>query len=188
MDRRTFLQRVGVGLAGTVVPVQAALAQSPADMKAVTELQTNWKTFLAAGAKVELSREPLKRANAEWKKILTSEQYYVLREEGTEPAGTSPLNHEKRAGVFVCAGCSLPLFTSAMKYDSGTGWPSFFTTIPDVLGTKRDFKLFLPRTEYHCVRCGGHHGHVFEDGPKPTGLRYCNNGVALRFVPKNDKA
>ena len=123
-------------------------------------------------------------SDQEWRQRLTPEQYYVLREEGTERAGASPLNNEKRAGVFVCAGCSLPLFTSAMKYDSGTGWPSFFTTIPDVFGTKRDFKLLLPRTEYHCVRCGGHHGHVFEDGPKPTGLRYCNNGVALKFVPK----
>ena len=188
MDRRTFLNRVGVGLAGAIVPARAALAQSPADMKAIADLQANWKTLLAEGAKVELSREPLKRSNAEWKKTLTPEQYYILREEGTERAGTSPLNNEKRAGVFVCAGCSLPLFTSAMKYESGTGWPSFFTTIPDVFGTKRDFKLFLPRTEYHCVRCGGHHGHVFEDGPKPTGLRYCNNGVALRFVPKSDKA
>jgi peptide-methionine (R)-S-oxide reductase len=110
--------------------------------------------------------------------------YRVLREEGTEPAGSSPLNGEKRAGVFVCAGCSLPLFTSAMKFESGTGWPSFFTTIPGAFATKTDFKMILPRTEYHCVRCGGHHGHVFDDGPAPTGQRYCNNGVALRFVPK----
>ena len=188
MNRRTFLNLVGVGAAGAVVPGHAASAQSPADMKAIAELQANWKTLLAEGAKVELSREPLRRSNPEWKKILTPEQYYVLREEGTERPGASPLNFEKRQGVFVCAGCSLPLFTSAMKYDSGTGWPSFFTTIPDVFGTTRDFKLILPRTEYHCVRCGGHHGHVFEDGPRPTGLRYCNNGVALRFVPKSEKA
>src|SRR6266516_497101 len=91
---------------------------------------------------------------------------------------------EKRAGVFVCAGCSLPLFTSAMKFDSGTGWPSFFTSIPGVFATTTDRKLFMERTEYHCVRCGGHHGHIFDDGPDPTGLRYCNNGVALRFIPK----
>lgn len=188
MDRRSFLNLVGAGVAAGVVFRQEAQAQSPADMKAIAELQANWKTLLAEGAKVELSREPLKRANTEWKKILTPEQYHVLREEGTERPGSSPLNGEKRAGVFVCAGCALPLFTSAMKYESGTGWPSFFTTIPDVFGTRRDFKLFLPRTEYHCVRCGGHHGHVFEDGPRPTGLRYCNNGVALRFVPKSEKA
>lgn len=188
MNRRYFFNLVGAGLAGTYLAGRAASTQSPADMKAVTDLQANWKTLLAEGAKVELSREPLKRPEAEWKKILSPEQFHILREEGTERAGTSALNNEKRAGVFVCAGCSLPLFTSAMKYDSGTGWPSFFTTIPDVFATKRDLKLFLPRTEYHCVRCGGHHGHVFEDGPKPTGLRYCNNGVALRFVPKSEKA
>ena len=188
MNRRRFLNLVGIGAAGAVFSGSTVPAQSPTDMKAIADLQANWKLLLAEGAKVELSREPLKRSNQEWKKLLTPEQYHVLREEGTERAGTSPLNDEKRAGVFVCAGCSLPLFTSAMKFDSGTGWPSFFTTIADVFGTKRDFKLFLPRTEYHCVRCGGHHGHVFEDGPRPTGLRYCNNGVALRFVPKSEKA
>jgi peptide-methionine (R)-S-oxide reductase len=112
----------------------------------------------------------------------------VLRHEGTERSGSSPLDREKRPGVFVCAGCDLPLFTSAMKFDSGTGWPSFFTTIPGAFGTSRDFKLILPRTEYHCSRCGGHHGHIFDDGPEPTGLRYCNNGVALRFIPKAGKA
>jgi peptide-methionine (R)-S-oxide reductase len=98
------------------------------------------------------------------------------------------LNEEKRPGVFVCTGCRLPLFTSAMKYDSGTGWPSFFTTIPGSLATKTDFKLIWPRTEYHCVRCGGHQGHVFNDGPPPTGQRWCNNGVALQFIPKADKS
>jgi len=107
----------------------------------------------------------------------------VLRHEGTEYPGSSPLNGEKRPGVFVCAGCALPLFTSQMKYDSGTGWPSFFTLIPGRLGTKEDRLLIMPRTEYHCARCGGHHGHLFDDGPKPTGLRYCSNGVALKFVP-----
>jgi peptide-methionine (R)-S-oxide reductase len=127
--------------------------------------------------------EPLILSDAEWRKRLTPAQYAVLREEGTERAGTSPLDNEKRKGTFHCAGCDLALFTSDMKFDSGTGWPSFFTTLPGVFGTKRDFKLILPRVEYHCARCGGHHGHVFDDGPKPTGLRYCNNGVALKFVP-----
>jgi peptide-methionine (R)-S-oxide reductase len=127
--------------------------------------------------------EPLVLTDAEWKKRLTPAQYSVLREEGTERAGSSPLDNEKRKGVFHCAGCELALFTSEMKFDSGTGWPSFFTTLPGAVGNKRDFKLILPRTEYHCARCGGHHGHVFDDGPKPTGLRYCNNGVALKFVP-----
>ncbi|MEW8210447.1 MAG: peptide-methionine (R)-S-oxide reductase MsrB, partial [Candidatus Thiodiazotropha taylori] len=107
----------------------------------------------------------------------------ILRGEGTGMAGSSPLLHERRKGTFVCAGCDNPLFASSTKYESGTGWPSFYDHLPNALGTKKDFKLIWPRTEYHCARCGGHHGHVFNDGPKPTGLRYCNNGVALKFVP-----
>ena len=128
------------------------------------------------------------KPESEWKAQLSPAAFRVLRQHGTERAGTSPLDREKRPGVFACAGCGLPLFTSAMKFDSGTGWPSFFTTIPGVFGTSSDRKLFMERTEYHCVRCGGHHGHVFDDGPEPTGLRYCNNGVALRFIPKTGKA
>ena len=127
--------------------------------------------------------EPLILSDAEWRKRLTPAQYAVLREEGTERAGSSPLDKEKRKGTFHCAGCDLALFSSDMKFDSGTGWPSFFTTLPGVFGTKRDFKLLLPRVEYHCARCGGHHGHVFDDGPKPTGLSCFNNGVALKFAP-----
>ena len=111
-----------------------------------------------------------------------------MREEGTEQPGSSPLNNEKRPGIFACAGCGLPLFTSEMKYESGTGWPSFFTTIPGAFGKTTDYKLILPRTEYHCIRCGGHHGHLFDDGPKPTGQRWCNNGVALKFIAKTAKA
>jgi peptide-methionine (R)-S-oxide reductase len=117
-----------------------------------------------------------------WRQVLPPESYTVLFEEGTERAGTSPLNLEKRAGTFVCAACHLPLFASEAKYESGTGWPSFYRPLPGAVETKRDYRLILPRTEYHCARCGGHQGHVFSDGPRPTGQRYCNNGVALRFV------
>ncbi|MEJ2619104.1 MAG: peptide-methionine (R)-S-oxide reductase MsrB [Candidatus Thiodiazotropha sp.] len=125
----------------------------------------------------------LELSEAEWRKRLTPEQFRILRQEGTEAPGSSELLHEKRKGTFVCAACDNPLFASSTKYESGTGWPSFYDHLPDALATKKDFKLIWPRTEYHCVRCGGHHGHVFNDGPEPTGLRYCNNGVALKFVP-----
>ena len=125
---------------------------------------------------------------AEWKERLSPLAYRVLREEATERAFTSPLNDEKRDGVFHCAGCDLALFESSTKYDSGTGWPSFFEYIDGALGFKKDYKLIYPRTEYHCARCGGHQGHVFKDGPDPTGLRYCNNGLAMYFVPDEDEA
>ena len=145
------------------------------------------KAARAAGKEAATSSVPkLERSHAEWKKLLTAEQYDVLFEEGTEPPGSSPLDHEKRTGTFVCAACFLPLFASSAKFDSGTGWPSFYQPIDDHVETRRDFKLILPRTEYHCARCGGHQGHVFHDGPPPTGLRYCNNGVALRFVVEGE--
>ena len=127
--------------------------------------------------------EPLVLTDAQWRQRLTPAQYHVLREEGTERAFTSPLNDEKRKGTFHCAGCDLPLFSSDTKYDSGTGWPSFWQPIANAIGTSIDRSLFSVRTEVHCRRCGGHLGHVFEDGPRPTGLRYCMNGVAMTFKP-----
>ena len=126
---------------------------------------------------------PLKKSKKDWKSLLPGDRYAILFEEDTERAGSSPLNNEKRPGTFVCAACSLPLFDASKKFDSGTGWPSFFDPIPGHIDTSTDFKLLYPRKEYHCVRCGGHQGHVFDDGPPPTGLRYCNNGLALEFVP-----
>jgi len=122
------------------------------------------------------------RTEDEWRKVLTPEQYRVLRQHGTERAGTSELEDEKRAGTFVCAGCDLPLYSSDTKYNSGSGWPSFFRPLANAVATSTDRSLFMTRTEVHCRRCGGHLGHVFEDGPAPTGLRYCMNGVAMKFV------
>jgi len=129
---------------------------------------------------------PIVKSDMEWKSALTPEQYRVLRREGTEAPFSSPLNHEHRRGTFACAGCGLALFPSAYKFDSGTGWPSFYDVIATHIETKADHALAVVRTEYHCARCGGHQGHVFNDGPPPTGLRYCNNGVALRFIPDED--
>jgi len=162
MRRRTILGALALA---PVLGARAAAADKDSDMNPA---QTGWKAL----------------TDAEWRRRLTPAQYHVLRREGTEAAGSSPLNAEKRPGTYVCAGCGLALFASEMKYESGTGWPSFFTHLPDAFQTKRDFRLIWPRTEYHCARCGGHQGHVFDDGPQPTGQRWCNNGVALAFLPK----
>lgn len=128
------------------------------------------------------------KSEAEWRKQLTAEQYNVLREHGTERPFTSPLNKEHRKGTFACAGCDLPLFASDTKFESGTGWPSFFKPLDNAVGTTEDRTFMMVRTEVHCRRCGGHLGHVFDDGPKPTGLRYCMNGLSLSFKPAADSA
>lgn len=129
----------------------------------------------------------LEKSKDEWRRLLTSQEYAVLFEEDTEYPHSSPLNHEKRAGTYICAACYLPLFSSEAKFESGTGWPSFFRPLTEHLGTKTDYKLLAPRTEYHCIRCGGHQGHVFDDGPPPTGQRWCNNGIALKFIPQGEQ-
>ena len=160
MDRRRVLGLGGVGVLGA-----AGLLSLGAKSD-------------AAGGKFQVAY-----SDAEWRKRLSPRAYAVLRQEDTEPAGSSPLNKEHRKGTFQCGGCGLPVFSSAQKFESGTGWPSFWRPLPNAIGTREDSKLFFARTEVHCRRCGGHLGHVFDDGPKPTGLRYCLNGVALRFRP-----
>jgi len=141
-----------------------------------------WRAIAAGAAKDETFE--VTRTPAEWKKLLTPAQYHVLRDHGTERPFSHAYDKLYEPGMYNCAGCDLPLFSSETKYNSGTGWPSFWKPLDNALGTKEDRSFFMLRVEYHCRRCGGHQGHVFEDGPKPTGLRYCNNGVALKFVPK----
>ncbi|MBP8120422.1 MAG: peptide-methionine (R)-S-oxide reductase MsrB [Burkholderiales bacterium] len=175
MNRRNFLRGLFAVSGAAALPAVTA-AQSPKPV-----LSEQVKIALQQANQPMPKIEKLSLSDAEWKKRLTPAQFNVLRDEGTERAFTSPLNDEKRQGVFHCAGCDLPVYTSEMKFDSGTGWPSFFTTLPGAFEKKTDFKLIYPRTEYHCARCGGHHGHLFKDGPQPTGQRWCNNGAALVF-------
>ena len=139
--------------------------------------------FGSANAKPGAKRYEVTLTEAQWRQRLSPQAFAVLRKEGTERPGSSPLDKEKRAGIFSCAGCALPLFASGTKFESGTGWPSFWKPLPNAVGTTVDKSMFMSRTEIHCRRCGGHLGHVFNDGPKPTGLRYCMNGVAMKFRP-----
>lgn len=174
MNRRSFVSSVG---ALVVAPLGSALpgrGERGLAMERMLDRQSG-------------SWEPLRKSEEEWRRILTPEEFQILRREGTEPAFSSPLNDEYRPGTFICAGCFLPLFSSRAKYDSGTGWPSFTEPLEGRVGTKLDFKLIWPRREYHCARCGGHQGHVFNDGPRPTGQRWCNNGLALSFVPEGQE-
>ncbi len=175
MKRRTFLQHLFAVTGASAIATQAR-AQSPRGVPA-----EQIRIALEQASQPMTKIEKLKLSDAEWKKRLSPAAYNVLRDDGTERAFTSALNEEKRKGIFHCAGCDLPVYTSEMKFESGTGWPSFFTTLPGAFEKKTDFKLIYPRTEYHCARCGGHHGHLFSDGPQPTGQRWCNNGAALTF-------
>lgn len=170
MDRRTFMQGLLSGLSGAF-PALLGFVRGAEGAESATS---------------DPAIEPLQKSRDEWRRILTERQYAVLFEEATERAFSSPLDTEKRDGTYVCVACKLPLFAASAKFDSGTGWPSFTQPIAGRVGTKRDYKLILPRTEYHCVRCGGHQGHVFGDGPPPTGQRWCNNGIALEFVPTGE--
>lgn len=183
MLRRQLLKWGGLIASGSWLAAPQVRAAAALDAAAVEAMRSHWQVLLAAGTPVIATSPVLTRTNDEWRKLLPADSYSVLFEEDTEPAGSSALNNEKREGIFACRACGLPLFSSAMKFDSGTGWPSFITSIPDHLATKRDFKLIWPRTEYHCVKCGGHQGHMFDDGPQPTKQRWCNNGVALSFIP-----
>jgi len=187
MNRRNFIF-TGLGIATTAaLGIGVGYSQNGKQAmtsKGIGEMESDWRYALPEGFEPDLDLTPIKLSKQEWKDRLDAAAYRVLREEGTERAGSHPYNLEKREGVFLCAGCELPLFTSKMKYDSGTGWPSFVTVIPGHMETKKDFKLVWPRTEYHCIRCKGHQGHVFDDGPAPTGQRWCNNGVALKFLAK----
>jgi len=176
--RRIFLGSLG----GLLAEPDFARSQAQG---AAADLQENWRQFLSPNARVPESEESLRFSDGTWRNRLSVEAYRVLREEFTEERFSSILNVEHRAGVYVCVACDLPLFTSAMKYDSGTGWPSFFTTVPGGFEKSRSVLSWFFGVEYHCVRCGGHHGHLFDDGPAPTGERWCNNGVALKFIPRD---
>ncbi len=163
------------------------LLASAAGLSFIAALR-GWRAGRAAAAEQSAETFEVQKSAEEWRRQLTPAQYDILREHGTERPYSSPLNKEHRKGIFSCAGCALPLFSSETKFDSGTGWPSFYQPLPGAVGTHEDRSFMMVRTEVHCHRCGGHLGHVFDDGPKPTGLRYCMNGLALTFKPADASA
>ena len=180
MDRRIFLKQLSKAVAlsccGSFMKAGKLYAQTIEQIKVWSE---------SKGAYIMTTT--IEKSEQEWRRILTPEQFEVTRKHGTERAFSGAYDKHHEAGVYQCVCCGQDLFHADHKYDSGTGWPSFFTTITGVFGTSTDYKMILPRTEYHCIRCGGHHGHVFDDGPRPTGKRWCNNGIALKFIPKSGK-
>lgn len=193
MNRRSFLRFLSAGAVGAAVPgLLAACGRSEsADLRrgAVSDSTRYVAPITDRDLAVHAfdgSLASLDRPAETWTSVVSEDAYQILFEAGTEPRYSSPLLEENRRGTFICAACHLPLFPSTTKYESGTGWPSFWAPLPHHIGTSVDNKLAMTRTEYHCRRCGGHQGHVFSDGPDPTGLRYCNNGLALRFIPEGD--
>jgi len=166
-------------VAGTGSKKSVKTVLSPSDIE---QLQTHWSALTPTDADLPTLNQTINVSKSQWKQELSPKVFHILFEAGTERAGSSPLDSEKRSGLFLCAACELPLFSSAMKYDSRTGWPSFFTAIPNHLQTSTDYKLIVPRTEYHCARCGGHQGHRFTDGPAPTHERWCNNGLLSKVA------
>lgn len=187
LNRRQLIQLGIVGLASSAGWIHAKQNATEKTLDSeVNPMTSDTLTFLSNLPAEPANPQEIELSKAQWQEVLDEEAFYVLRKEGTERPFSSALNDEKRAGKFACAACGLVLFDTSQKFDSGTGWPSFFNAIEGRIETKRDFKLIVPRTEYHCARCGGHQGHVFNDGPAPTGLRYCNNGVALKFIPDEE--
>lgn len=188
MNRRSFLSRLAIVAAGPTLLAACGKSHS-ASINGTASDSTYTAPVTADSLWIHDTPRDIERldtAPTDWKSVVSEDAYHILFEEGTERRYTSPLLEEKRRGTYICAACNLPLFPSSTKYESGTGWPSFWAPLPGRVGTKTDNKLAMTRTEYHCARCGGHQGHVFTDGPDPTGFRYCNNGLALTFVPEGD--